>query len=333
MHQYHHEGQIMAIRILDGALPSPLTHLVDDYLSHCRARGLAPRTLENSYGYSLQRILLPWCASEGIGEVSALDGRSLDRFTSSLLERRHPDGRSISKHTVASYVRPVRLFLTWASREGEDVRAKPQLPRCPKPLRDVLTRDEIERLENAVHSERDKIIIRIFGDCGLRLDELTKLTPQDIIRTGRQGYFRVLGKRSRLRDVPVPPQLLRRAERHIGGRSDDRRSDRIFLSLRRGPSGDYEPMTPHGIEQVVTDAAARARLAKRVYPHLLRHSWMTEMLRNGMNPIQLSIIAGASPQVIAEHYTHLTRDDAYEAMIQILAVGGQSRGSSRDAHR
>ena len=48
---------------------------------------------------------------------------------------------------------------------------------------------------------------------------------------------------------------------------------------------------------------------------------LTEMLRHGMNPIQLSIIAGASPQVIAEHYTHLTKDDAYEAMLQVLTPG------------
>ena len=45
------------------------------------------------------------------------------------------------------------------------------------------------------------------------------------------------------------------------------------------------------------------------------------MLRHGMNPIQLSIIVGASPQVIAEHYTHLTKDDAYEAMLRVLTPG------------
>ena len=210
----------------------------------------------------------------------------------------------------------------WASREGEDVRAKPQIPRTSKPLRDVLNREEIEQLERAMPAERDKLIIRIFGDCGLRLDELTTLSTQSIIRSGRQGYLRVLGKFNRVRDVPIPPQLLRRLERHIESRPLDRRSDRIFLTLRRRPSGDHEPMTPHGIEEVVTEAAARARLHKRVFPHLLRHSWMTEMLRHGMNPIQLSIIAGASPQVIAEHYTHLTKDDAYDAMLRVLTAGG-----------
>jgi hypothetical protein len=47
---------------------------------------------------------------------------------------------------------------------------------------------------------------------------------------------------------------------------------------------------------------------------------MTEMLRCGMNPIQLSFIAGASTEVIAKNYAHLTRDDAYDAMIR--ALGG-----------
>ncbi len=71
---------------------------------------------------------------------------------------------------------------------------------------------------------------------------------------------------------------------------------------------------------MVKEAAERARITKRVYPHLLRHSWMTEMLRNGMNPIQLSFIAGASPDVIASCYSHLTKDDAYEAMLRVLTA-------------
>jgi integrase len=307
----------MAIHVIDSAAVSPLERLADDYLSHCQARGLAPRTLDNSYGYALHVVFLPWCAEQGIREVTELDGRAVDRFTSSLLQRRR-NGHPISKHTVHSYVRPVRQMLTWASRVGEDVRAKPQLPRCNKPVRDVLSRDEIDLMEKAVSSERDKLIIRIFGDCGLRLQELTQLTPRHIVRSGRQAHLRVLGKGSRIRDVPIPPQVLRRLERLIDGRPADRSEDRIFLTLRRGPMGRFDGLTSTGVHQVVKDAVERAGIPKRVHAHLLRHSWMTEMLRRGMNPLQLSIIAGASLPVIMEHYTHLTKDDAYEAMISAL---------------
>jgi site-specific recombinase XerD len=82
----------------------------------------------------------------------------------------------------------------------------------------------------------------------------------------------------------------------------------------------YEPLTDSGTYKVVVDAADLAHIDKNVHPHLLRHSWMTEMLRNGMSPIQLSLIAGASPEVIASCYTHLTKDDAYSAMLRVLTT-------------
>ncbi len=94
----------------------------------------------------------------------------------------------------------------------------------------------------------------------------------------------------------------------------------MFLTLRRGPHGDYEPLTHSGVYLAIKDAHRRARLKKRVYPHLLRHSWMTEMLRRGMNPAQLSVIADASMEVIMQCYAHLNKGDAYEAMIRAWAT-------------
>jgi len=44
-----------------------------------------------------------------------------------------------------------------------------------------------------------------------------------------------------------------------------------------------------------------------------------------MNPIQLSIIAGTSIQVISDHYTHLNKDDAYDSMIRVLTATQRQR--------
>ena len=188
----------------------------------------------------------------------------------------------------------------------------------------MLSRDEIDALERAVPNERDKLIIRIFADCGLRLDELTRLGAKDIVRSARQAHLRVLGKRGRVRDVPIPPSLLRRLDRFIESRPEERASDHVFLTQRRR-AGMHEGLTRMGVYQVVKFGLRRAHITKHVYPHLLRHSWMTEMLRSGMNPIQLSLIAGASPEVIASHYTHLNKDDAYDAMLRALAGREQRR--------
>lgn len=319
----------MAVHVLPTASPSRLAALVDDYLSNCRARGVSPKT-DKQYTYALHSVFLPWCSGEHITDVAELDRRVLDRFTASLLERRTASGKALSKFSVHTYVRPVRIMLSWAAREGEEVNAKPQLPRRPTLLRDVLSRAEIDLLERCVVSERDKLIVRIFGDCGLRLHELVGLQASDIVRSGRQAHLRVLGKRDRMRDVPIPPELVRRLDRLIAGRPIDRSSDRIFLATRRGRRGEHEPLTDGGVYQVVKDAVWRAGIGKRVYPHLLRHSWMTEMIRNGMHPVQLSVIAGASMEVIAQHYAHLTKDDAYDAMIRALTARRMERPSPGD---
>jgi integrase len=307
----------MTVRVLKTRTPSSLTLLADDYLSNCRARGLSPRS-EHQYTYSIHSVFLPWCEREGITDLSLLDRRAVDRFTSELLARTTKAGQPLSKHTVATYIRPIRLLLFWASREGEEVKAKPQLPRRGRPIREVLTRVELDQLEQAAPIERDKVIIRVFADCGLRLDELTRLTAGDLIRGGRQAHLRVHGKRDRMRDVPVPPNLVRRLDRLIAARPEERSSDAIFLTWRRGPFGEYDALTKGGIYQIVKDAVAKAAIPKRVHPHLLRHSWVTEMLRRDMNPVQLSFIAGASPDVIASCYAHLTREDAYDSMIRAL---------------
>ena len=308
----------MAVRTRSNRTPAPIALLADNYLHNCRARGLSPRS-EHQYTYSIYSVFLPWCQREGITDIDQLDRQTVDRFTLELLSRTTSGGQLLSRHSVATYIRPTRLFLTWAHREGEDVKALPQLPRRERPIREVLSRAELERMELAMPTERDKLIIRIFADCGLRLEELTQLTSTDVRGGGRRAHLRVHGKYGRMRDVPLPPTMLRRLDRLMAGRPAERTSDAIFYSHRRRPFGEYEALTSGGVYQVVKDAVVRARITKRVYPHLIRHSWMTEMLRCGVNPIQLSFIAGASPEVIATCYAHLTREDAYDAMIRALS--------------
>ena len=298
---------------------SDLGTLVEDYLSSCRARGLSPATIKNSYAFALRGMFLPWCDEEGIQSIAELDARALDRFVSSLYSYKTRRGMTLSKFSVRSYVLPVRLFLTWAGREGEPVDAKPQMPKVGKRHRDVLSRAEIDQLEAAAPRERDKLIIRIFGDCGLRLNEVARLRVCDIVRNDNHASFHVRGKGDRDRRVPIPPRLHRRLQRHLQGQPDARSDDPLFYAARRSAHGEYEPLGGDGIAQLVTSVAERATIGKTVHAHLLRHSWMTEMLRGGMNPIQLSSIAGASQQVIASSYEHLNEDDAHESMMRVLA--------------
>ncbi len=105
----------------------------------------------------------------------SLDQRALNRLSTELLER-GPAGRPLSRFSVASYLNAINLFLGWAGREGElDSKVRAQTPRLPRRILEVLSREEIERLEDAAKTERDKLMVRVLADSGLRASELLGL--------------------------------------------------------------------------------------------------------------------------------------------------------------
>jgi site-specific recombinase XerD len=285
-----------------------LEPLVDDFLASCRARGLSPKTIRE-YRYPLVSVFLPFCQRHELTDLSEVSPRMLDGLTGELLENGNKRAQ-LSRHTIGSYLRSVNVFLTWAQVEGEPVKGKAKLPKPTKRLLEVLSRDEIQALEDVAVAERDKLIVRILGDTGIRVGELVNLTTSDLINRDRNLYLRVGGKTGE-RLVPIP-RLSRRLQKYVDrGRPREVASNRIFISLKRRPGGDYGPLTPSGVEQLLQDLRQRAGISKRVYPHLLRHSYATWALSRGMNPIMLAHILGhTSLAMIQNVYAHLTPRDA-----------------------
>lgn len=303
---------------------SDLTRSVEDYLTSCRARGLAPKTVELGYGWPLRKRFLPWAAREGLGAPADVTVRALERYAAELLASPGRGGSgALSRHSVYTYLRAVNQWSRWAKLEGEDVpdRALAPLPRLPKSLPNVLSRDQIDALETAATTERDRLIVRMLADTGLRVGELVGLRTTDVLKRSRGSFLRVRGKGDRERQVPLMPQLTRRLERYIEKtRPKDASGDRIFIGLRRGAAtGAYEPLTTSGVEQLVRGLGQRCELTERVHPHLFRHSFVTSALAQGMNPIQLAEIVGhTSLAMIQQVYSHLSPNDAYDAMAAML---------------
>jgi site-specific recombinase XerD/predicted RNase H-like HicB family nuclease len=279
--------------------PSVLARLVEDYLAHCRAAGLSPKTIRHAYGYPLRSVLVPWCADHGVEKPEQLTSRTLDRFVADLLEHGGKRGQ-LSKHSVWSYAKATKGFVAWAKAEGEKVEGQIQLPRLPKKLVDTLSREEIQRLEESATSERDALMVRVLADSGIRVGELVKLRLGDFADADRQHFLKVRGKGSRERLVPISPALYRRLQRYADRqRPVDAVSDQLFLSRRRSRlTGDYEPLTESGVQQFVRDLGERAGLKQRVHPHLFRHSAASHMLRRGMNPL---LVAPGSRAHLAGH--------------------------------
>ncbi|MBJ7596509.1 tyrosine-type recombinase/integrase, partial [Candidatus Nephthysia bennettiae] len=224
---------------MEPTVPSALERLVDDYIVNRRAAGASRKTIAN-LALALKRVFLPWCGRQGITDVAQLTSRHLDRLSTELLDHGGSRGE-LSRASVWTYTRNVRLFLAWAQAEGERVEARVQLPTLPKPLVTVLDRQEIQRVEDAADSERDKLIVRVLADSGLRVGELVKLRTGDVVEQERKSYLRVFGrsqgggaKGDRSRLVPISPMLARRLRRYAERqRPADVRTDRLFVGRRR----------------------------------------------------------------------------------------------------
>jgi integrase len=309
--------------------------LIDDYLQEKRADGASPRTVGH-YKAVLEEVLLPFCREAGVESPSELTNRHLNDLGAG-----HLDGtlsrskRPISKATVHSYMRAINSFLTWARAQGEASAARGRLPSMRKRVLDTLTRDEIQAMEDAATSERDKLIVRLLADTGLRLGELLALRADNIRSEGGKHVLKIPGreraggrsawvggKGDRERLVPISPTLARRLRRYAERGRPDATSDRLFLTLRRGrASGQLDGLTESAVEQMIRNLAVTAGIKKRVYPHLLRHSFATEYLRRGGNPILLQQILGhSSLAMITQTYQHLTLVDAHDELMRLLAA-------------
>ena len=88
---------------------------------------------------------------------------------------------------------------------------------------EVLSRQEVKRIEDAADSERDKLIVRILADTGLRVGELVKLRQRELLERDRSWYLRVQGKGERERLVPMSPVLARRLLRGARKNGGDER--------------------------------------------------------------------------------------------------------------
>jgi integrase len=304
---------------------SSLADLLDEYLLDCRARGLRVKTVEQAYARPLRLLFLPWCDAEGVSEPAGLTPGLINRWTVSLHEVGGRQG-PLKPASIRAYVVNVNRWLRWLQRRGQlNERLEAHKPRLPKRVVEILTPAEVARMEDAARNTRDKLLIACLWQTGCRASELLQLRTDDLVERGRHRFLRLLSpdlgggaKGDRERLVPVP-HLYTRLRRYADRERPDVDSDRLWLSLRRAPRGDFVPLELSGLEQVVKALALDAGVRKRVHPHLFRHSAVTHWLRRGMSPLQVANIVGhSSLTMIQQVYAHLDSEDAYAALAKVL---------------
>lgn len=256
-----------------------------------RARNLAQKTID-SYRESVAQLV----AHAGAADIADLDREAIESFLGDLADRAKPT-------TVSVRYRALQQLFKWCVEEEilptspmERMKA-PVVPDVPVP---VLGPDELRRLLGTCASRsfddvRDRAILSLFIDTGVRLAEMAGLRVQDV--DDDNDVLVVLGKGRRPRSVPFSTSAGQALDRYRRARKRHpwaARTDALWLGLAG-------PMTDNGVGQLVRRRGREAGI-EGLHPHQLRHTFAHAWLSAGGNEGDLQRLAGwKSPQMLRRY--------------------------------
>jgi integrase/recombinase XerC/integrase/recombinase XerD len=209
---------------------------------------------------------------------------------------------------VQTYIRHIKVFAGYCYEEELtpfDMRKKIRIPKAERPMIQVLTDMEVDNILTHFHKTelgyRDKVIVSLMLDCGLRLGEISKIKHDDI--NFDKGYVMVMGKGRRGRIVPLGKTVSSSLREYLSVRrsaptlADD---NYVFLTNRRSPVKNST------VEQLMKRIKKKTGI-KRLHAHLFRHTFATNYLLHGLGDVyELSRLLGHSDIKVTEWYLQLS---------------------------
>lgn len=203
--------------------------------------------------------------------------------------------KKVSASTFRQDISALRFFYTVTLNREWMIHHLPY-PRVSKKLPEVRSREEVRRLIRGARSLRDKTLLSVAYSTGARVGEVMGLRLSDIDRA--QGLIHIrCGKGAKERRALLSQKLLVLLERFW---KEYRPKDYLFSNA------DGKPLGEGVLQKLCKDAALRAGIRKRVYPHILRHSFATHLLESGTDIRTVQVLLGHSQIVTTAGYLKVT---------------------------
>jgi integrase/recombinase XerD len=238
-----------------------------------------------------------------------VDTNLLDVSTQQVRDFVTLEGQRLAASTVCRLMAALRSFYTWAIQSGlletspvNNVKTPRKWHRVPK----VLRQTEIDRLlayEELSH--RDRAILLLMLDAGLRLVEVSRLIHRDT--NLQEQTIRVQGKGNKERIVPISNRLQDALNDWIHSEPGEP-SDPLFPGYRHGG------LRPRGIGYAIYRIGQKVGLDRPISPHLLRHTFATRLLRQNVNLRVVQELLGHSNVATTQIYTHVVQTDLQAAI-------------------
>ncbi|MFA6514691.1 MAG: site-specific tyrosine recombinase/integron integrase [Candidatus Paceibacterota bacterium] len=220
---------------------------------------------------------------------------------------------TLKKNTQNYHLIALRSFLKYLMKRGITSLSPERidLAKIKERSLDLISTDELNRLLNAPLNSpksdlglgkmlRDKAILELFFSTGLRLSELCSIN-RDLDLS--KDEFSIRGKGEKVRVVFLSDSAKDAIREYLKIRKD--MDEPLFIQYsQNGAKGNR--LTPRSIERIVKYYAIVAGISKKVTPHIIRHSFATDLLSNGADIRSVQMMLGHANIATTQIYTHIT---------------------------
>lgn len=281
-----------------------LTTQLNAFILSCQVDGLSPATLKN-YRYQLDRFV-SFCIKLNQDDAHYITSHHLRLFLARLQETNSPV-------SVRDYYKAINRFFNWLVAEGLLDKSPAQNikpPRVPQVIIRPFSELDISNLlllcsGNSFLEARNKAMVLVFMDTGLRLSELANIQLKDI--DFDRETIKVMGKGAKERVVRIGKTTQKAVLHYLLMRRDNYPC--LWVSEER------RPLTRDGVQTVIKKLCHRANITDaKPGPHTFRHTAAISCLRNGMGEFTLQIMLGHSTlQMTRRYVSSLSQEDMIEA--------------------
>ncbi len=290
---------------------SELQRLITRFLEHLEvAQNKSIKTIENYHHY-LQRFA-DFVEEKNPKDIELEDIHQYQLFLNRYLDARD---RGLSVKTQNYHLIALRAFLKYLVKSDIPCLApeKIDLKKTGERIVDWLTREEVERMFEAIDlskrsGSRDRAILETLYSTGLRVSELVSLNRSQVDLNRKE--FTVRGKGQKPRLVFLSDRCVNWLKLYLSEREDN--WEPLFISYGRKREdealglGEKRRLTPYTIQSIVRNTARIAGIGKKVTPHVIRHSFATELLHRGADIRDVQDMLGHSSITTTQIYTHST---------------------------
>lgn len=290
-------------------IPLPLGEAILAFLKWGRAERMWRRNTVDGYDRFL-RVLFAYFGQRDVESITPEDIKNWRIWMSNRKSRVHPS-QNITQRTQQHYVIAARVLFKYLHEQEYDVLRWDRIALGPRPEREIeaLTPSEIERFLEVSGQFREKLIAirnralaELMFSTGMRVSEMVNLKIRDVdLDTGETV---IVGKGGQQRVV----FLSDRCKPHVVAwlKIHPKTRDTLFITCRRcGLKDLYEPISHSVIHNMVRKTCRRAGI-RPIHAHVLRHSFATTLLRNGIDLYSIQRLLGHRSLQSTQVYVHVT---------------------------